>query len=66
MKLELKYQLKPLDNGTWVATTPSGMKHTIGQSGNGKFYIKCEAGEVYNFDSLEEVLLYLGGLDNDN
>ena len=61
MKLELKLELRPLDNGTWTVITPSGMEHTVGQSANGKFYIKCEAGEVYNFDSLEEVLLYLWG-----
>ena len=63
MKLELKIELKPLDNGKWIAITPSGMEHTIGQSTNGKFYCKCEAGEVYNFDSLEDVLLYLWGLN---
>jgi hypothetical protein len=62
MKLELKLELRPLDNGTWTVITPSGTEHTIGQSDNGKFYTKCEAGEVYNFDSLEDVLLYLWGL----
>ena len=66
MKLELRYLFRPLDGGTWAVTTPSGMEHTVGQSDNGKFYIKCEAGEVYNFDSLEDALLYLWGLDNDN
>ena len=57
-----KLELRHYNNDTWVVTTPSGMEHTIGQSTNGKFYTKCKAGEVYNFDSLEDVLLYLWGL----
>lgn len=62
MKLELRHW----DNNTWTVTTPSGMEHTVGQSGNGKFYIKCKLGEAYNYDSLEEILLFLWGLENDN
>lgn len=42
MKLELKH----LDNDTWVATTPSGTEHTIGQSANDKFYIKSDTARI--------------------